>query len=76
MYGAIELIRLPSFVEANAGNNFPPDRDPESNSITLGVFPSEMTARESDEHQSELGREASNSLGRFGHKLEMGACGK
>lgn len=39
-------------------------------------FSLEMAARESDENQSELGREASNLLGRFGHKLDMGACGK
>jgi len=43
------------------------------NSITPGVFPSEMTAGESNEHnKSELDREASNPSGRFGH--DTGTC--
>lgn len=45
------------------------------NSIAPGVFPSEMTAGESDEHQkSELESEASNPAGRYGHDTDMGAC--
>lgn len=45
------------------------------NSIAPGVFPSEMTAGESNEHQkSELDSEASNPAGRFGHDTDMGAC--
>jgi NAD(P)-dependent dehydrogenase (short-subunit alcohol dehydrogenase family) len=44
------------------------------NSIAPGVFPSEMTAGESDEHQkSDLGSDASNPSGRFGHETDMGA---
>ena len=45
------------------------------NSIAPGVFPSEMTAGKSDEHQkSELSSEASNPAGRYGHETDMGAC--
>lgn len=45
------------------------------NSIAPGIFPSEMTAGESDEHQkSELDVEMSNPAGRFGHDTDMGAC--
>jgi len=45
------------------------------NSIAPGVFPSEMTAGESDEHQkSELDSEASNPARRYGHDTDMGAC--
>lgn len=45
------------------------------NSIAPGVFPSEMTAGESDVHQkSQIDREASNPSGRFGHETDMGAC--
>jgi len=45
------------------------------NSIAPGVFPSEMTAGESDEHQkSDLGSEASNPSGRYGSETDMGAC--
>ncbi|XMA10543.1 hypothetical protein WAI453_003334 [Rhynchosporium graminicola] len=45
------------------------------NSIAPGVFPSEMTAGESDEHQkSQLDSEASNPAGRYGHDTDMGAC--
>ena len=40
------------------------------------IFLSKMMARKSDEHQSELGRERSNPLGIFEHKLDMGAYGK
>lgn len=45
------------------------------NSIAPGVFPSEMTAGESDgDQKSELGSEASNPSGRFGKETDMGAC--
>jgi NAD(P)-dependent dehydrogenase (short-subunit alcohol dehydrogenase family) len=45
------------------------------NSIAPGVFPSEMTAGESNEHQkSELNSEASNPAGRYGKETDMGAC--
>lgn len=45
------------------------------NSIAPGVFPSEMTAGESDgDQKSELGSEASNPSGRYGHDTDMGAC--
>jgi NAD(P)-dependent dehydrogenase (short-subunit alcohol dehydrogenase family) len=45
------------------------------NSIAPGIFPSEMTAGDSNEHQkSELDLEASNPAGRFGHDTDMGAC--
>lgn len=45
------------------------------NSIAPGVFPSEMTAGESDEHQkSELDSEASSPAGRYGSETDMGAC--
>ncbi|PMD38907.1 NAD(P)-binding protein [Hyaloscypha variabilis F] len=45
------------------------------NSIAPGVFPSEMTAGESNEHQkSSLDSEASNPKGRYGHDTDMGAC--
>lgn len=45
------------------------------NSIAPGIFPSEMTAGESNEHQkSELDIEMSNPAGRFGHDADMGAC--
>jgi NAD(P)-dependent dehydrogenase (short-subunit alcohol dehydrogenase family) len=45
------------------------------NSIAPGIFPSEMTAGNSNEHQkSELDMEASNPAGRFGHDTDMGAC--
>lgn len=45
------------------------------NSIAPGVFPSEMTAGDSNEHQkSELDSEASNPAGRYGHDTDMGAC--
>jgi NAD(P)-dependent dehydrogenase (short-subunit alcohol dehydrogenase family) len=45
------------------------------NSIAPGVFPSEMTAGESDgDQKSSLDREASNPSGRFGHDTDMGAC--
>lgn len=44
------------------------------NSIAPGVFPSEMTAGESNEHQkSELDSEASNPAGRYGHDTDMAA---
>jgi NAD(P)-dependent dehydrogenase (short-subunit alcohol dehydrogenase family) len=45
------------------------------NSIAPGIFPSEMTAGESDEHQkSELDMEMCNPAGRFGHDTDMDAC--
>ncbi|KAE8449672.1 hypothetical protein EG329_007447 [Mollisiaceae sp. DMI_Dod_QoI] len=45
------------------------------NSIAPGVFPSEMTAGDSNgDQKSELGSEASNPSGRFGHDTDMGAC--
>jgi len=45
------------------------------NSIAPGVFPSEMTAGDSNEHQkSELESEASNPAGRYGKETDMGAC--
>lgn len=45
------------------------------NSIAPGVFPSEMTAGDSNEHQkSKLDSEASNPAGRYGHDTDMGAC--
>jgi NAD(P)-dependent dehydrogenase (short-subunit alcohol dehydrogenase family) len=45
------------------------------NSIAPGVFPSEMTAGESNEHQkSSLDSDASNPAGRYGHDTDMGAC--
>lgn len=45
------------------------------NSIAPGVFPSEMTAGESDGHQkSSLDSEASNPSGRYGQETDMGAC--
>jgi len=45
------------------------------NSIAPGVFPSEMTGGDSNEHQkTELKSEASNPAGRFGHDTDMGAC--
>jgi hypothetical protein len=45
------------------------------NSIAPGVFPSEMTAGDSNEHQkSQLNSEASNPAGRFGADTDMGAC--
>jgi NAD(P)-dependent dehydrogenase (short-subunit alcohol dehydrogenase family) len=45
------------------------------NSIAPGVFPSEMTAGDSNEHQkSELDSEASNPAGRYGADTDMGAC--
>jgi NAD(P)-dependent dehydrogenase (short-subunit alcohol dehydrogenase family) len=44
------------------------------NSIAPGVFPSEMTAGDSNEHQkSELQSEASNPSGRYGKETDMGA---
>lgn len=40
-----------------------------------GVFPSEMTSGESNEHQkSTLDSEASNPAGRYGHDTDMAAC--
>ncbi|KAL3427617.1 hypothetical protein PVAG01_01126 [Phlyctema vagabunda] len=45
------------------------------NSIAPGVFPSEMTAGSSDEHQkSRLDSEASNPAGRYGHDTDIAAC--
>jgi NAD(P)-dependent dehydrogenase (short-subunit alcohol dehydrogenase family) len=45
------------------------------NSIAPGVFPSEMTAGESNEYQkSTLDSEASNPSGRYGRDTDMGAC--
>jgi NAD(P)-dependent dehydrogenase (short-subunit alcohol dehydrogenase family) len=44
------------------------------NSIAPGVFPSEMAASESNEHQkSLLDSEVSHPAGRYGHDM-MGAC--
>lgn len=45
------------------------------NSIAPGVFPTEMTAGESDgDQKGSLDRDASNPSGRFGHDTDMGAC--
>ncbi len=45
------------------------------NSIAPRLFPSEMTAGDSNEHQkSELDMESSNPAGRLGHDADMGAC--
>jgi NAD(P)-dependent dehydrogenase (short-subunit alcohol dehydrogenase family) len=45
------------------------------NSIAPGVFPSEMTAGESNEHQkSSLDSEASNTAGHYGHDTDMGVA--
>jgi NAD(P)-dependent dehydrogenase (short-subunit alcohol dehydrogenase family) len=45
------------------------------NSIAPGIFPSEMTAGESNEHQkSSLDSEASNPAGRYGHDTDMRAA--
>jgi NAD(P)-dependent dehydrogenase (short-subunit alcohol dehydrogenase family) len=45
------------------------------NSIAPGIFPSEMTAGDSNEHQkSELDISMSNPAGRFGYDTDMGAC--
>jgi NAD(P)-dependent dehydrogenase (short-subunit alcohol dehydrogenase family) len=45
------------------------------NSIAPGVFPSEMTAGESNEHQKgSLDSEASNPARRYGHDTDMGAA--
>jgi NAD(P)-dependent dehydrogenase (short-subunit alcohol dehydrogenase family) len=45
------------------------------NSIASGVFPSEMTAGKSDEHQkSKLDSKSSNPSERYGTDFDMGAC--